>query len=62
MVVLVAFTVGLVFWLVYWGLGLKAFDGFLITILLTTMGAAYWLMAPWLRRQFGRPSGTSDEL
>ncbi len=36
---LVAFTVGLVIWLVMWSLGVKAFDAFMITVLLTLIAA-----------------------
>ncbi len=53
---------GLAFWIAYWGLGLKAFDGFLVTILLVISAAAWQLASPWLKRQFGRPGGTSDEV
>ena len=62
MVVLVALTFGLAFWIAYWGLGMKAFDGFLVTILLVVSAAAWQLASPWVKRQFGRPSGSSDEL
>ena len=62
MVILVALTFGLAFWIAYWALGMKAFDGFLVTVLLV-VGAATWQIAsPWIKRQFGRPGGTSDEV
>src|SRR2546421_164503 len=40
MQVLVALTVGLVTWIVLWALGVKAFDAFLITLLLVVSAAA----------------------
>ena len=46
MVVLVALMLGLAFWITYWGLGLKAFDGFLVTILLVISAAAWQLASP----------------
>lgn len=62
MTVLVTLMVGLVFWIAYWGLGLKAFDGFMVTIALVVGAAAWQLAAPWAKRQFGRPGGTRDQL
>ena len=40
MVVLVALTVGLVFWVTAWAFGIKAFDAFLLTVLLVVSAAA----------------------
>jgi Mn2+/Fe2+ NRAMP family transporter len=48
--VLVAFTVGLVFWIVAWALGIKAFDAFLVTLGLTLIAATAKIMAPFLNR------------
>jgi hypothetical protein len=48
--VLVAFTVGLVIWLVMWSLGVKAFDAFLVTIFLTLIAATVRLMMPFVNR------------
>ena len=62
MIVLVALMLGLAFWIAYWGLGLKAFDGFMVTIALVVGAAAWQLAAPWVKRQFGRPGGTSGEV
>ena len=54
---LVAFTTGLVIWLVMWSLGVKAFDAFMITILLTLLAATWRIMAPFVHRLL-RPSPT----
>jgi hypothetical protein len=44
----VATTFGLVIWLVMWALGVKAFDAFLITILVVLVGATARMLAPYL--------------
>jgi hypothetical protein len=48
--VLVAFTVGLIFWIVAWSLGIKAFDAFLVTIVLTLLAATARIMTPFIQR------------
>jgi hypothetical protein len=50
MMVLVAFTVGLVFWIVAWALGWKAFDAFLVTIALTLIAATIRTVMPFVNR------------
>ena len=47
---LVAFTVGLVFWIVGWALGMKAFDAFLVTAFLTFVAAGIRLAQPHVHR------------
>ena len=54
MVVLVALTVGLVIWTFAWGLGIKSFDAFLITVLLTVSAAGYRMVKPYLDKLLGR--------
>jgi hypothetical protein len=49
MQVLVAFTVGLVIWIVLWALGAKSFDGFMITILLVVVAATARIAEPYIR-------------
>jgi hypothetical protein len=39
-------TGGLVVWLVLWALEVKAFDGFLVTILVTLLGVTGRMLAP----------------
>jgi hypothetical protein len=41
-------TVGLVIWIVMWALGIKAFDAFMITVLLVVVGATMRIIAPYL--------------
>ena len=48
MTTLVALTIGLVAWIILWAVGFRAFDAFLITTLLVTLGATARLLAPYL--------------
>jgi hypothetical protein len=48
--VLVAFTVGLVIWIVMWALGIKAFDAFMVTVGLTLIAATARIMSPFIKR------------
>ena len=50
MSVLVALTVGLVFWIIAWSLGVKAFDAFMVTILITLVAATVRIMMPFVNR------------
>ena len=38
----------LVLWVVMWALGIKAFDAFLITVLVILLGATARIIAPYL--------------
>jgi hypothetical protein len=48
MPVLISLTVGLVIWIVLWAFGVKAFDSFLITILLVVSAATMQIMKPYV--------------
>jgi Mn2+/Fe2+ NRAMP family transporter len=50
LIVLVALTVGLVFWIIAWSLGWKAFDAFMVTILLTVIAATVRTLMPFVNR------------
>jgi hypothetical protein len=60
--VLVALTVGLVFWITAWAFGIKAFDAFLVTIALTVTAATARLVAPFVRQLMGREGAAGPEL
>ena len=45
---LVTTVVGLVIWVVLWGVGAKGFDAFMITLLLVVTAATARLIAPFL--------------
>jgi hypothetical protein len=52
--VLVALTVGLVFWIAAWAFGAKAFDAFLVTMLLVVTAAALRMIMPSVRHLLRR--------
>lgn len=56
MAVLVTFTVGLVWWICAWAFGIKAFDAFLLTLLMTITAATFVIVKPFVDRMLGRPS------
>jgi hypothetical protein len=50
MPVLVSLTVGLVIWIVLWAFGAKAFDSFLITIVLVIGAATMQIVKPFVEK------------
>jgi hypothetical protein len=50
MIVLSALTAGLVFWIVAWALGVKAFDAFMVTALLTFTATAVQFAMPFVQK------------
>jgi hypothetical protein len=57
--IVVASTVGLIIWIVLWSLGAKAFDGFMITLLVVFLAATVRMLVPFLPGNGGgtkRPS------
>ena len=61
MIVLVALTVGLVVWIVAWAFGIKAFDAFLFTALITAVAAAVQIVLPFVRQVLsGNPAAPSE--
>jgi hypothetical protein len=46
-------VLGLVVWIVLWAINVKAFDAFMITVLIIVLGATAHILAPYLpgRRQ-----------
>ena len=61
MIVLVALTVGLVFWIVAWSFGVKAFDAFMVTALLVVSAAAVKAMTPFVKQLLGREAAPHTE-
>jgi hypothetical protein len=59
--VLVALTVGLVWWITAWAFGIKAFDAFLVTAFLVVSAAAYELVKPYLDQLLGREAASTEE-
>jgi membrane protein implicated in regulation of membrane protease activity len=60
-IVLVALTVGLVWWIAAWAFGIKAFDAFLLTTFLVVSAAAYMLVKPFLDQLLGRETTPIEE-
>jgi membrane protein implicated in regulation of membrane protease activity len=60
-IVLIALTVGLVWWITAWAFGVKAFDAFLLTMFLVVSAAAYSLIKPFLDRLRGRGAAATEE-
>jgi hypothetical protein len=60
--VLVALTVGLVFWVAGWAFGIKAFDAFLVTVALTIGAATVRLFMPFVNQLLGRQGATEPQL
>jgi hypothetical protein len=54
MAVLVTLTVGLVWWIVAWSFGVKAFDAFMVTVIMTVIAAAAHMVKPFLDQMRGR--------
>jgi hypothetical protein len=46
--------VGLVFWIVAWSFGMKSFDAFMVTGLLTVTAATIRIVSPFVRQLLGR--------
>ena len=61
MIVIIALTVGLVWWISAWAFGVKAFDAFMVTALLVVSAAAYMLVKPFLDQLLGREAAPSEE-
>ena len=61
MSVLVALTVGLVWWITAWSFGIKAFDAFLLTAALVITAAAARIVKPFLDQALGRDTPTPQE-
>jgi hypothetical protein len=61
MAVLVALTVGLVWWISAWAFGINAFDAFLLTAALVVGAAAFKLAKPFLDQVLGREVAEPQE-
>jgi hypothetical protein len=53
MVTLVALTLGLVVWIVFWAIGAKPFDAFLLTIVIVLPAAAWQIFGPGIKKMLG---------
>jgi hypothetical protein len=61
MAVLVALTVGLVWWITATAFGIKAFDAFLLTAALVVGAAAFQISKPYIDQMLGREVPEPEE-
>ncbi len=61
MTVLVTLTIGLIWWVVAWSFDIKAFDAFMLTVLLVVLAAAYTMAKPFLDQLLGREAASMEE-
>jgi NhaP-type Na+/H+ and K+/H+ antiporter len=61
MIILVALTLGLVWWIAAWAFGIKSFDAFLLTAAMVVTAAAIVLLRPFLDQIRGRETGPPEE-
>jgi hypothetical protein len=54
MATLVAFTLGLVAWIVLWALGSKPFDAFLVFLVILLPAAAWQIFGPGIKKMLGQ--------
>jgi len=54
MAVLVALTIGLVWWVSAWALGVKSFDAFMLTGLIVVIAAGWHVAKPFVQSFLGR--------
>jgi hypothetical protein len=61
MAVLVALTVGLVWWITAWAFGIKPFDAFLLTAAIVVGAAAFQIAKPYIDQMLGREMPEPEE-
>jgi hypothetical protein len=61
MIILVALTVGMVWWIAAWAFGIKSVDAFLLTAAMVVGAAAIVLLRPFVDRMRGREPAPSEE-
>ena len=54
MAILVALTIGLVWWVCAWALGVKSFDAFMVTALIVVIAAGWHVAKPFVDSFLGR--------
>ena len=54
MTILVALTIGLVWWVCAWALGVKSFDAFMVTALIIVIAAAWYVARPYVQSFLSR--------
>jgi multisubunit Na+/H+ antiporter MnhG subunit len=59
--VLVTLTIGLILWIVAWSFDIKAFDAFMVTVLMVVSAAAYTIAKPFIDQMLGRGAEPRDD-
>jgi hypothetical protein len=54
MPILIALTIGLVWWVCAWALGVKSFDAFMVTALIVVVASAWYVARPYVHSFLGR--------
>ncbi|HEX2416393.1 MAG TPA: hypothetical protein VHJ37_14375 [Thermoleophilaceae bacterium] len=60
MVVLVALTIGLIWWVTAWAFDIKSFDAFLGTVAITVGAAAFVMVKPFVDQLMRRKPASDD--
>ena len=55
-------TVGLVWWIAAWALGIKAFDAFLLTVFMVVAAATARIYAPYIRQMLGKETASAAQM
>ena len=55
-------TVGLVWWIAAWALGVKAFDAFLLTVFMVVAAATARIYAPYIRQMLGKETASAAQM
>ena len=55
-------TVGLVWWIAAWALGIKAFDAFLLTVFMVVAAATARIYAPYIRQMLGKETASVAQM
>jgi uncharacterized membrane protein len=59
--VYITLVIGLVWWITAWAFGIKAFDAFLLTVVMVVGAATYTIVKPFLDQLLGRKAGPIEE-
>jgi hypothetical protein len=60
--IVVTLTVGLVWWIAAWALGIKAFDAFLLTVFMVVAAATARIYAPYIRQMLGKETASAPQM
>jgi hypothetical protein len=61
MAILVTLTVGLVWWVAAWSLGINSFDAFLLTVGMVVAAAATVIVKPFVEQVLGRDAAAAED-